>query len=258
VVAVVTRDEWGAAFAIPTDRHVPLSARRAFVVHWPGGNVGADEAAVVRSIERQHRQTQGWLSAPGYNFLVGQSGAIFEGCGRDVRGVHSPPRNVDGFGVCVLAPITTPASPAALASTRDLYDDLSRVCGRELVRTWHAADFATACPGPQLIEWVRGGMDAGAIAPARRKVGNMICQDPVSGGYWIAWPDGAVHTARGAPFLGGANNDKANPGRFPCIGIAPRPEADGGGYVLALDFTAAKEGDRARFYDYPRDGSHRG
>jgi hypothetical protein len=79
----------------------------------------------------------------------------------------------------------------------------------------------------------------------------MVLQDPISGGYWVAWPDGAVHTARGAPFLGGCNNPVVNPGGFPCVGIAARGND---GYVLVLDF-GDSGGDRARLYDFPRDAS---
>ena len=95
MVPIVTRAQWGAAFTIPGGRHVAPSQRFWFVVHWPGSAVSADERAVVRAIERHHRQGQGWQAAPGYNFLVGRSGTIYEGCGRDVRGIHSPPRNTD-------------------------------------------------------------------------------------------------------------------------------------------------------------------
>jgi hypothetical protein len=74
MVPIVTRAQWGAAFTIPGGRFVAPSARRWFVVHWPGSAVGGDERAVVRAIERAHRVGQGWQAAPGYNFLVGRSG----------------------------------------------------------------------------------------------------------------------------------------------------------------------------------------
>ncbi len=160
MVHIVTRAGWGAAFSINTaGRTVPPSARRFTVVHWPGGNVSGDEAGIVRAIERQHRN-QGWTAAPGYNYLVGQSGRIFEGCGRDVRGAHSPPRNVDGWGICVMAPMNAPATQAALNSTRALRDWLCGVAGRQLAMSFHAEHHPTGCPGNQLTSWVRAGMPA--------------------------------------------------------------------------------------------------
>ncbi|HSS11139.1 MAG TPA: N-acetylmuramoyl-L-alanine amidase [Acidimicrobiales bacterium] len=164
MLAIVARAQWGAAFGVSPNR-VPLGQRRFFVLHWPGGGVG-DERQWMRNVERQHRVNQGWSAAPGYNFCVGQSGTIYEGCGRDIRGVHSPPRNTDGFGVCVMQPINVGPSQAALNSTRALYDNLCQLAGRGLHVSWHSADVATGCPGAQLVAWARAGMPAtGGPAP---------------------------------------------------------------------------------------------
>jgi len=178
MVNIVRRADWGARFAIPGNRHVAPSSRRWFVVHWPGSAVGGDERAVVRSIEASHRNGQGWQAAPGYNFLIGRSGTIYEGCGRDVRGIHSPPRNTDGWGVCVLIAVGETPPQAALNATRALYNHLNGVAGRTLSMAGHNTHFATACPGPALTQWVRNGMPAtGGAAPApppapRPPVGN--------------------------------------------------------------------------------------
>jgi hypothetical protein len=168
---VVSRREWGAATTVPGGRFVSPQTRRFFVVHWPVMSA-RDERQWCRDIERMHRN-QGWGAAPGYNYLVGQSGTVYEGCGRDVRGIHSPPRNTDGWGVCVLQPgtaqgrPTAPISDAARRSTVQLYDWLGSVAGRALNKWWHGRDFATACPGPDLTAWVRSGMAApGGGAPA--------------------------------------------------------------------------------------------
>lgn len=161
---IVTRSQWGAAFPMSSNR-VPLSSRRYFVCHWPGssGRV-ADERATVRAIERQHAN-QGWSAKPGYNFLVGMSGTIYEGAGRDVQGVHCPGRNTDGFGCCLLQGMAEPLTNAAKASTRALYDLLNGDTGRTLTQTWHGANYATGCPGNDIIAWVRSGMPAAATPP---------------------------------------------------------------------------------------------
>lgn len=166
---IISRSEWGAATSIPSGRSVSPSQRRFYVVHYPVMG-DRDERQWCRDIERMHRN-QGWGAAPGYNFLVGQSGTIYEGCGRDVRGIHSPPRNTDGWGVCHLQPSTgagaplAPISDAMKAGSRQLYDWLCAVAGRQLDQWWHGRDYATACPGPDLIAWVRSGMPAGASTP---------------------------------------------------------------------------------------------
>lgn len=163
-LAIVTRSQWGAAYPMSSNR-VSLSSRRYFVCHWPGssGRV-ADERATVRAIERQHAN-QGWSARPGYNFLVGMSGTIYEGAGRDVQGVHCPGRNTDGFGCCLLQGMAEPLTQAARNSTRALYDQLCRDTGRTLTQTWHGAHYATACPGNDVIAWVRSGMPASSTTP---------------------------------------------------------------------------------------------
>jgi hypothetical protein len=192
---IVSRREWGAATTVPGGRHVPPSARRFFVVHWPV--MGArDERQWCRDIERMHRN-QGWGTAPGYNFLVGQSGTIYEGCGRDVRGIHSPPRNTDGWGVCVLQPSTgagrptEPISQAARNAARGLYDWLGSVAGRRLEMWWHGRDYATACPGPDLIAWVRSGMPAtGGVTPPTTPTPEdfeVICSETAANGAFHVW-----------------------------------------------------------------------
>jgi hypothetical protein len=160
-LTIITRSQWGAAFPAST-RTVPLSQRRFFVAHWPGssGRV-ADEMATVRAIERQHRN-QGWSAAPGYNFLVGMSGRVYEGAGQNVQGVHCPGRNTDGFGVCFLQGMSEPFTAAAKASGRELYLLLNSRTGRTLTQTWHGAHFATGCPGNDIIAWVRAGMPGGS------------------------------------------------------------------------------------------------
>ena len=55
---------------------------------------------------------------------------------------------------------TAPLSQAARNSTRALYDWLSSVAGRRLEMWWHGRDWATACPGPDIRNWVAAGMPA--------------------------------------------------------------------------------------------------
>lgn len=161
-----TRAQWGATTSIPGDRHVAPADRRYFVVHWPVMS-DEDEPQLVRAIEQEHHAK--WDVAPGYNFLVGnRTGTIFEGCGRDVRGVHCPSRNTDGWGVCVMQPMSMHVSDDAKRATRQLYEWLCQVAGHQLVMGWHGKYYATQCPGQELINWVRGGMriqGAGAEAP---------------------------------------------------------------------------------------------
>jgi hypothetical protein len=159
-VAVVSRSQWGARWPIPQGRHVPLSARRFTVTHWPGGTASLDEAANVRNIEAFHVQQQRWACI-GYNFLVGRSGRVFEGAGRDTRGIHEASRNTDGFGICLMVSIGEAAPWPMLDATRALYEQLCHQTGRRLTMSWHSAHFATQCPGPSVTQWTRAGMPSG-------------------------------------------------------------------------------------------------
>jgi hypothetical protein len=214
-VTIVTREQWGARFGRSSNR-VALSSRRFFVAHYPAA-AGAvtNEVATVRSIEQQHAN-QGWSARPGYNFLIGMSGTIYEGCGRDVQGVHCPGRNTDGFGVCFLQGGHAPKmgvqafSQAARNSGRALYDQLCRETGRTLTQGWHGLYFATACAGPDVIAWVRAGMPGGAApspeptppTPTARTPGgemfirnkNVVYQLIHNGpqSYWRSVPGGAA------------------------------------------------------------------
>jgi hypothetical protein len=96
------------------------------------------------------------------------------------------------------------------------------------------------------------------VAPATIEEMNMVAWDPVTGGYWMVDPDGAVYGTAGpvpAPYLGGLNNHpqykaggKAQNG--PCVGIAPYGPGGQGGYVLVTF-----DGKTLHNYDFPRDGS---
>lgn len=165
MVQMVRRAQWGAG-GRTGGRHVNLSQRRWYVAHWPGGAVAANEAQNVRNIDHFHRNSQGW-AVIGYNFLIGRSGTVYEGAGLNVRGIHSPPRNVDGFGVCFLvAPGEQLPEPMRRAG-RELYAWLNAQTGRTLNRAGHRTHHPTACPGDPVMAWLNAGMPVtGGNAPA--------------------------------------------------------------------------------------------
>jgi hypothetical protein len=83
------------------------------------------------------------------------------------------------------------------------------------------------------------------------------CADPVTGGLWVAYPDGHVDAFDGAPYLGGLNNHPAwNAGTAtdPCQGIAVWGTGDApattGYYLIATDSENALPG----IYRMPRSG----
>lgn len=170
---IITRAEWGARpFRTPAP-HVPLSSRQWFIVHYPGaGTPPRDAKSYAKWIERIHMDQNGWRGS-GYNFLIDADGNIAEGCGRDVRGSHSPPHNVDGIGVNVWTSNGKPTE-AGKRACRELYDELNRQAGRTLRIGWHGMDYATECPGPALRTWAQAGMPTAPAAGTKPPQGDEI------------------------------------------------------------------------------------
>lgn len=163
MVTITSRASWGATPWTSTPASVPMSERAAVMVHWHGAAPAADRGvAVPRTVERMHLEDRGW-SGVGYNFLVDQLGAVYEGRGWSLQGAHCTGHNRSAIGVYVaVGQGGAPASEAALRSVRALHDEAERRAGRKLAQLGHRDGLATECPGPALYSWVRGGMTIGS------------------------------------------------------------------------------------------------
>lgn len=166
VPSIISRAEWGAKPWRSGYSTRPLSRLNRVLIHYHGGEPrNTSGVGVPREIEAIHL-ANGW-SGVGYHFIVAQSGEIFEGRGWDKVGAHSPPHNTDGLGIYIGVGGTQEATPAAKAAARWLYDEACRRTGKNLMKSWHGYDYATACPGPKLIAWVKAGMPvSGNVTPA--------------------------------------------------------------------------------------------
>lgn len=164
MVNIISRAQWGATPWRGTVNSVPMSERTHFLVHYHGGVPRNDRGdASAKEIEAIHLGN-GW-SGVGYNFIVGQDGAIREGRGWNLVGAHCPGHNTNGIGVYVAVGGDQEATEAAKQAVVALYDEASRLAGHQLVKSYHGADYATACPGPKLIAWVKAGMPVAGAAP---------------------------------------------------------------------------------------------
>lgn len=159
---IITRAQWGARKpeAIQT---VSTSKRSNFMVH----HSGANPAQSVRSIQDFHMDTRGW-SDIGYNFLVRDTGAIYEGRGWDRIGAHCTGWNTSSIGVCVIGNYQdTDPSPAALSSVAWLYDEAVSHVGHPLHPMGHRdANHTTECPGIRLEQWVLSGLPTNPMPPS--------------------------------------------------------------------------------------------
>ncbi|MFD7976709.1 peptidoglycan-binding protein [Streptomyces sp. NPDC059071] len=164
-VSIISRSAWGAKPWDGSPNTVALSQRTEFFIHYDGANhISATGNAVPQAIDRQHH-AQGWAGI-GYNFVVDQNGAIYEGRGWTLQGAHCPNHNVSGLGVQIAIGGDQEPSAKALAAARALYDEACRKTGRKLAMKGHKDGFATLCPGGKLYAWVQAGMPADGYEPA--------------------------------------------------------------------------------------------
>lgn len=127
--AVIARSSWGADESLRMDstgKEIFPTAfyptKKLIVHHTAGRNDDPDPAATIRSIYYYHAVTQGWGDI-GYNFLVDESGRIYEGRhsrdyapgvspsgddvnGNGVTGAHTGGWNSGTVGVALLGTLT--------------------------------------------------------------------------------------------------------------------------------------------------------
>lgn len=166
---IISRSEWGAQPWRSGTTARPLSALSRVLIHYHGGPPRATSGvAVPKEIEAIHL-ANGW-SGVGYHFVVSQAGEIFEGRGWDKVGAHCPGHNTDGLGIYIGVGGDQEPTEAAKRAARWLYDEACRRTGKTLTKSWHGYDYATECPGPKLIAWVKAGMPvSGATAKPATK-----------------------------------------------------------------------------------------
>ena len=154
---IVTRSEWGARSA---RSRTPMSPYADPVIHYNGpamnlaGKGLAAERAAVRGIQRYHLDDKGWADIA-YSFLIGPSGAIYEGRGKGIRSAAngSTSQNKARYSIMFLVGEGEQISSEMLASANALIKDLgyNAVVGHRDVR-------ATACPGNVIYDLIAKGV----------------------------------------------------------------------------------------------------
>ncbi len=115
---VVTRTEWGCPDGqITTHGTVGYTTVTHLIVHHtfsPSGPINGDWAAAVRSVWNFHVFSNGWADI-GYNYVIDQTGVIYEGRsgGDNVVGAHFSGVNGGTMGVVVIGDFTSATPPAA-------------------------------------------------------------------------------------------------------------------------------------------------
>jgi hypothetical protein len=166
-VKIISRDEWGAK---PNKtKFSSLGEVKGLVVHWSAypiavGNMA--EISQIKTIQRLHQEDRGWNDIA-YNFLVGDTGQIYEGRGWGNRsaaqGGNSRQEinynNKHYVAVCWLGgkqPTDKP-SDKAIKSVKWLYEQV----GGELRP--HSSFKQTACPGDAWRQHIIEGLPTSTV-----------------------------------------------------------------------------------------------
>nr|QYW22329.1 short-type peptidoglycan recognition protein [Pelodiscus sinensis] len=150
---IISRAQWGAR---PPNNKVSLVPPVPHVIiHHTDGNPCASQAACsqeVRRIQDDHMDKKGWADI-GYNFLIGEDGGVYEGCGWSTRGSHAGEYNPTSLGLSFLGSFSeTAPSAAALNAARSLVQcAVSRgFLSRSYTLKGHRNVNPTSCPGNAL------------------------------------------------------------------------------------------------------------
>jgi N-acetylmuramoyl-L-alanine amidase len=147
-----SRGEWGAQHGRGTEKR---GARSVVVLHHfasPHVDCGATlegEREAVQGVERHHAVTKGWAGI-GYNFVVFQSGHIYEGRGWERIGAHAAGHNSTSYGIALaIDGRTHSATRAAVQAVRDLIDGGIRAghIAPDYTLRGHRDLGQTTCPG---------------------------------------------------------------------------------------------------------------
>ena len=218
------------------------------------------------------------------HFWVAQDGTVEQYVDTDVVAWHGKQLNTRYVGVetegCGAPPHAEPMTDEMVAGLAAIYAEGHARYGWpfELADAdgqpgfgYHRMAVNTACPCDTRLErradilaLAAGGQPAPIPPTLTAEDTTMVLTDPETGGVWVADATGAIFAYDRAPYLGGVNNPAANPGGYPCVGIATFIDTAGPGYLLVLDWgdtdgdgDSADGGDRYRRYRFSRDGTGR-
>jgi hypothetical protein len=166
-VKIITRDIWGAK---PNKKSFSkLGEVKGLVIHWSAyptavGNMA--EMDQVKKIQALHQNDRGWNDVA-YNFLVGDTGQIYEGRGFGNRSAAQGGNNREEINynnkhyvaVCWLGGSNPTDKPSdkAIASVKWLYEQV----GGELRP--HSSFKKTACPGDAWTQKIVEGLQVEEI-----------------------------------------------------------------------------------------------
>ena len=154
----ISREQWGAAAPKKPFTQLRPWRVKGVVVHHGGVRNPPAGVAAVHAYERHHIQTRGW-NAIAYNWLVDESGTIYEGRGWDHVGGATKNWNSRSVSVCYTGYGEFEPSNQTKDSIKKVISEAQMRFGDDLWLKTHRQFKKTSCPGDWLGNWVEGGMD---------------------------------------------------------------------------------------------------
>ena len=154
----ISRNQWEAK-PPPNGAFSPLSKWRVkgVVVHHSGVQNPPKGVNAVKAFERHHL-SKGW-DGVAYNWLVDESGTIFEGRGWGARGAAARGLNSRSVSVCYTGNGSQTVTENAKSGIRIVVAEAESYFKKPLWVSTHRRKAKTTCPGSSLAEWVERGME---------------------------------------------------------------------------------------------------
>jgi hypothetical protein len=165
---IVSREAWGA---LPPNHQAPselgfyseanpdgwliyegeLNASYQTVIIHHSAFYEDSDSSTVEAIQTLHRNDRGWADVA-YHFMVGRTGAIYQGRDWTVRGTHVDSYNMGSLGVCLLGNFMHEhPSEAQITSTRRLLLWVAYRLQLTYIATHRDFNASTLCPGDNLF-----------------------------------------------------------------------------------------------------------
>ena len=154
----LSRRQWGAQ-PPKGGAFTRLNGRRVtgVIFHHSGVERPPRGAKAVRAYERHHL-SKGW-DGIAYNFLIDETGTVYEGRGWAARGGATRGWNAKSISVCYTGYGYREPNGNVLKSFKTLVDEAEARFRKPLWVTTHRRKGQTTCPGDWLGDWVEGGME---------------------------------------------------------------------------------------------------
>ena len=155
----ISRRQWGAVPpATRNGKFTPLRRARVrgVVVHHSAVKDGPSGSAAVVAFEGHHLR-KGW-DGIAYNFLIDETGIVYEGRGWAARGGATRGWNAKSISVCYTGHGDEKPRTKVLESFQTVVNEAHRRFGNHLWLSTHRRKGSTTCPGDWLGNWVEAGM----------------------------------------------------------------------------------------------------